>query len=142
MRDLNWDLWRSSCLTPLLKRVQLKHIAQGHVQAAFEHHEGWRFHYNLWTACSSVLPPSEQIRDFSYIQYQSFLAATPKILTWKGNWRYLRYSARMSSILTICEKIRTLLPRSRRRISSLSRRISLPLLRIKCYKTQELHVTK
>ena len=56
------------------------------------------------------------------------------MLTWKGNWRYFKYSASISNIRTIWEKIRTLLPRSLRRINSLSRRISFPLLRIKCYK--------
>ena len=40
----------------------------------------------------------------------------------------------MSSILTICENIRTRCPDSLRRISNLSRRINLPLPRTKDYK--------
>ena len=59
----------------------------------------------------------------------SVTAHSPRIFA-----RYFKYSASISNIRTIWEKIRTLLPRSLRRINSLSRRISFPLLRIKCYK--------
>jgi len=48
--------------------------------------------------------------------------------TWNGKCRSWRYSARMSSMRTIWEKMRTRCPLSRSRSSSLSSSISLPLL--------------
>ena len=55
--------------------------------------------------------------------------------TWKRNRRSWRYSANMSSIRTICEKIRTRWPVSFNLHSSLSSRNSFPLPRIRvCWK--------
>ena len=59
----------------------------------------------------------------------------PITLTWKRNRRSWRYSANMSSIRTICEKIRTRWPVSFNLHSSLSSRNSFPLPRIRvCWK--------
>lgn len=55
------------------------------------------------------------------------------IATWKRNCRLLRYSAKISNIRTIWEKMRTLWPRSFKRTSSLSNSTSLPLLRMSCW---------
>ena len=55
-------------------------------------------------------------------------------MTWKRNWRLFRYSAKMSSIRTIWEKMRTRWPRSLRRSSSLSSSSNFPLLRMRCCK--------
>lgn len=86
-----------------------------------------------FTTSVQLTPPCHpQNINMIFLKFRIKTSWLLEIVTWKGNWRYFRYSARMSSILTIWEKIRTLLPRSRRRISSLSRRISFPLLRIKC----------
>ena len=55
--------------------------------------------------------------------------------TWKRNRRSWRYSANMSSMRTICEKIRTRWPVSFNLHSSLSSRNSFPLPRIRvCWK--------
>lgn len=62
------------------------------------------------------------------------------LLTWNKNWRLFRYSARMSSIRTIWEKMSTRWPRSFSRTRSLSRSTSFPLLRIKCYREHEIKI--
>lgn len=56
----------------------------------------------------------------------------PPSRRWNGKCRSCKYSARMSSIRTICEKINTRCPVSRKRISSLSNSTSLPDPRISC----------
>lgn len=42
--EVGWDLWRSLCLTLLLKQGQPQLVAQGCVQIPFEDFQAWRFY--------------------------------------------------------------------------------------------------
>ena len=44
MVEVGRDLWRSSCLAPLLKQGHLELVAQDHVQMVFEYLQGGRLH--------------------------------------------------------------------------------------------------
>lgn len=80
-----------------------------------------RFHKSHWATNTAVTSKWPAVSEWA-----------SRAITWNKNCRYFRYSARMSSIRTIWEKMSTRCPRSFSRTSSLSRRISFPLLRIRC----------
>ena len=107
----------------------------------------WSVHNSWFRLCLHQLPSDRHLESFivycrtwsknyPLIEGYKWFFMKKKLLshTWNRKRRCCRYSARMSSIRTICEKIRTLWPVSFNLHNSLSSKNSLPLPLIRFWK--------